>query len=206
MGGYGSGQRSDRPLVEQALKLDIDRMKRCGVIQVGSHVAGTMRLTLYDDDIDVRFEARAGDPWYNWLRLKYMIANYETGEPLEVDDQVRLVATIQPNFGGSRWWFVCPHTNRRVRQLLLPLGAHHFLSRQAYGLGYECQRERAYDRAVRRVRKLHRRLGGDPADGVDKPPRMRWATYARLVAELDAAERAADANQRPYRGLGRRPA
>jgi hypothetical protein len=183
------------------LKLDIDRIKRCGVIQVGSHVAGTMRLTLYDNDIDVRFEARAGDPWYNWLRLQYMITDYSTGELLEVDDQVRLVATIQPNIGGSRWWFVCPRTNRRVRQLLLPLGGHRFLSRRAYGLGYECQRERKHDRALRRVRKLRLRLGGDPADSElpSKPPRMRWVTYHRLVAELDAAERVADRAAR--RGL-----
>jgi hypothetical protein len=36
---------------------------------------------------------------------------------------------------------------------------------------------------VRRARKLRLRLGGDPADDEypDKPPRMRWATYNRLI-------------------------
>jgi hypothetical protein len=126
-------------------------------------------------------------------------------EPLEVDDKIYL-ATTRPHFGGRRYWFVCPCTNRRVRNLHLPLGGRHFLSRRAYRLGYACQREREHDRALRRVAKLLRRLGGDPADGAGKPPRMRWTTYHRLIAELDAANRAADANQRPYRGLGRRPA
>jgi hypothetical protein len=27
---------------------------------------------------------------------------------------------------GLRWWFVCPHLNRRVRKLYLPLGGRHF--------------------------------------------------------------------------------
>jgi hypothetical protein len=76
-------------------------------------------------------------------------------------------------------------------QLYLPLGGRHFWSRRAYRLAYASQREGRYDRALRRARKLCLRLGGEPADGErpDKPPRMRWATYDRLIAKLDAAER-----------------
>jgi hypothetical protein len=120
MGGYGSGQRSSRPIVEQALRLDIDRMKRCGAIQVGSHVVGQMRLALYDDDIDVKFESRARDPWDGWVRLRYSVSDFWTGEDVEIDDRIRLTTT-QPSFGGLRWWFKCPSTNRRCRHLLLPL-------------------------------------------------------------------------------------
>ena len=51
-----------------------------------------------------------------------------------------------------------------------------------------------YDRALRRARKLRLRLGGDPADDEypDKPPRMRWATYNRLMDRLVAADGVAD--------------
>jgi hypothetical protein len=58
-----------------------------------------------------------------------------------------------------------------------------------YRLGYACQRENRHDRALRRVHKLCLRLGGDPADGErpDKPKRMHWRTYDRLIAELDAS-------------------
>jgi hypothetical protein len=51
-----------------------------------------------------------------------------------------------------------------------------------------------YDRALRRARKLRLRLGGDPADNEypDKPPRMRWATYNRLLDKLRAADGVAD--------------
>ena len=48
---------------------------------------------------------------------------------------------------------------------------------------------------MRRARKLCLRLGGDPADDryPDKPKRMRWTTYDRLMDKLVAADRVADA-------------
>src|SRR5262249_14718109 len=152
-----------------------------------------MRLEFYDDDLVVAFESRVGLPGDGWLRLCYSIANYWTGAAIEINDTIRLEAT-RPNFGGRRWWFRCPRTNRRVRNVHLPLGARHCWSRRAYRLGYASQREGRHDRALRSVRKLYNRLGADPADGEypARPKRMRQVTYARLVAELDAARRVAD--------------
>jgi hypothetical protein len=45
-----------------------------------------------------------------------------------------------------------------------------------------------------RARKLCLRLGGDPADAEypDKPKRMRWTTYNRLMDKLVAADGVAD--------------
>src|SRR5262245_32797776 len=149
-----------------------------------------MRLEFYDDDLVVEFESRTWDTG-GWLRLQYAIPDYQTGEPIEIDDQVRLTVTIPPNIGGRWYWFVCSRTNRRCRQLYLPVGARYFRSRRAYGLAYASQREDKQDRALRRVRKLYHRLGADPADGElpARPKRMRQATYARLVAELEAFEK-----------------
>jgi hypothetical protein len=81
-----------------------------------------------------------------------------------------------------------------VRNLYLPLGGRHFWSRHAYELAYASQRETKYDRALRRARKLRLRLGGDPADDEypDKPPRMRWGTYNRMMDKLAAADGVAD--------------
>ena len=80
--------------------------------------------------------------------------------------------------------------NKRGRKLYLPLGGRHFWCRRAYRLAYASQRGTKYDRALRRARKLRLRLGGDPADDEypDKPPRMRWATYNRLLDKLRAAK------------------
>jgi hypothetical protein len=145
---------------------------------------------------------KARDPWDGWLHLRYSIADYWTGENVEIDDTLRLTTTEPANIGGRRWWFVCPRTNGRCRLLYLPLGAHHFRSRQAYRLGYAVERLGKYDRALRRVAKLCRRLGADPADGElpGKPKRMRASTYTRLMGELDAAMRAADGVDHHFRG------
>jgi hypothetical protein len=95
--------------------------------------------------------------------------------------------------GSAGWWFVCPNENRRVRNLYLPPGARRFRSRGAYWLAYASQRETVHDRAMRRSDKLRRRLGDDPMDGYypEKPPRMRGATYDRLLEKLIAANRIA---------------
>jgi hypothetical protein len=58
----------------------------------------------------VECETHIDGPWNGWVRLKYEMTDYWTGEPL----------------GGLRWWFVCPRLNRRVRKLYLPLGGRHF--------------------------------------------------------------------------------
>ena len=106
-------------------------------------------------------------------------------------------------------WFVCPQLNRRARKLCLPLGGRHFWSRRAYELANASQRETKFDRALRRARKLRLRLGGHPADDdyPDKPPRMRWTTYNRMMDKLRAAdgvvnERLRRVQERQARGCG----
>ena len=119
--------------------------------------------------------------------------DYWTGEPLKIDDKIYLAPT-RPHLGGLRWWFMCPQLNRSVRTLYLPRSGRHFWSRHAYDLAYASQRETRYDGALRRARKLRLRLGGEPADDEypDKPLRMRWATYNRLMDKLVAADDVAD--------------
>ena len=155
MGGYGSGRSGGRPTVESTLRLDIDTMRRRGRIPPGGHVAGEMRFSFYDDQLDVKFESRVGDPWESWLRLRYVIHDYWSGEPCEIDDKIFL-ASSSPPFGGLRWLFVCPRLNCKVRKLYLPLGGRHFRSRCAYRLPYASQRGTATDRAhrLRRTVKL----------------------------------------------------
>jgi hypothetical protein len=167
---------------------------RWGAIQPGCHVTGEMSLNFYDDQIDVKFESRAGSVGGGWLRLRYQMTDYWSGREVEIDDKIDLAAS-RPPFGGLRWWFVCPRLNRKVRKLHLPLGGRHFWSRRAYRLAYASQRESTFDRALRRARKLYLRLGGDPADDEypDKPKRMRWKTYNLLMDKLVAADDVTDA-------------
>jgi hypothetical protein len=193
MGGYGSGRNRGRPTVESALRLDIDAVRRWGVIRPGAHLVGEMTFDFYDDKLRINFESCAEDPRESWLRLQYAINDYWTGELYQIDDKIYL-AHSRPTFGGLRWWFVCPRLKRRVGKLYLPLGGRHFWSRLAYRLAYASQRETLGDRASRRARKICRRLGGDPEDDSypDKPKRIRWNTYNRLMDKLVAADRLAD--------------
>lgn len=99
-------------------------------------------------------------------------------------------------FGGRRAWFRCPRCGRRcavvyVRRTTACRGCHR--------LAYASQREDASQRAHRRGRKLMERLGVKGQDAWDlaldpwqapKPPRMRWATYKRIVTAADDAEEA----------------
>ena len=41
-------------------------------------------------------------------------------EPLEIDDKIRLTTT-RPSFGGLRWWFVCPRTDRHRNTVFIPV-------------------------------------------------------------------------------------
>jgi hypothetical protein len=175
------------------LRLDIDAMMRRGLVRPGARVGCELRFSLYEDEIDIRCEAHVGGPEGSVVRLRYAMADYWTGEEIEIDDEIFL-ATTRPLFGGLRWWFLCPRSGRRVRKLYLPLGGRHFWSRRAYRLAYASQREAVYDRAMRRARKLYLRLGGDPVDDEypDKPKRMRWTTYDRLMDKLVAADDVAD--------------
>jgi hypothetical protein len=51
-----------------------------------------------------------------WLRLHYHV----NGE--RVDCMVRLVTTL-PNYGGRRWWFLCPLVGRRAASCTCHLAA-----------------------------------------------------------------------------------
>jgi hypothetical protein len=131
----------------------------------------------------------------------FMFLSHPTRDEREgnrvVHDEIRLVWTV-PTYGGRRWWFRCPRTYRKTTKLYLPNGGWHFWSRQAYGLGYACQRETRFDRLQRRAATLNRELGGEGWSTWDVPPRkpkwMRWRTYdrkydkwSRVVEEAEEA-------------------
>jgi hypothetical protein len=87
-------------------------------------------------------------------------------------------------FGGGRWYAQCPVSGRTASKLYLSNGGQYFLSRQAYRLSYQSQRECAIGRSAMRRHKLAALLNlGDPEMPI-KPPWMRRATFDRAVAQL----------------------
>lgn len=179
-----------RPTTAAVLSLDVRRLARSGLF------AGGIRSGLWRWTMD-------GEPWGaagytatpEALDLRYASSDQWTGERREHAPRVELEWTPCP-YGGRRPWFRCPRCGRRCAVIYLRRAT---ACRVCHRLAYRSQREDASSRAARRGRKFMERLGlrGEDAHWaalepwrVPKPPRMRWATYERVV---QAAARAEDA-------------
>lgn len=114
------------------------------------------------------------------IELDYMFAGEPVGEYI-----APIVATV-PNYGGRRYWFLCPRCGRRIRSLY---GGRYFLCRTCHGLTYATAQAGNNDLqpAIRnRIARIRRRLGAD-SDPLgrfpDKPRYMHLQTYSRLRRE-----------------------
>jgi hypothetical protein len=99
-------------------------------------------------------------------------------------------------FGGERPWFICDvsvngkYCGRRAAKLY---GAGRlFACRHCYRLGYRIQRGDRMDRAHLRLARLHRKLGAayerPDLPPPPKPKWMRWKTYVRIAAQIEAGQ------------------
>ena len=82
----------------------------------------------------------------NYARLNYTSTNRHTGKKTDYDYKIPLVST-PCNFGGIRWWFICPLTTngvycgRRVAKLYCAPGGHYYGCRHCYDLSYDSRNE-----------------------------------------------------------------
>jgi hypothetical protein len=109
--------------------------------------------------------------------------------------RVELVATA-PNYGGARWWGVCPGCGRRAA--LLYLDASGPACRGCAELTY--RRAGPLDRAVMRRTRARAALGAGPGalDPIpERPPGVWRSTWTRRLQALRAAELAVHAAVRP---------
>lgn len=81
-----------------------------------------------------------------YVRFYYTVTDRNTGEKTDYDYEVQL-ATTPCNFGGVRYWFICPlskngiYCGRRVAKLYEPRGAVYFGCRRCHNLTYESRNE-----------------------------------------------------------------
>lgn len=180
MGGHSSGRyrTRNRGSIEQALRLDMAKLRRMGFVRPGAIVSGSQHWT------------RRGEPAGS-ISLKVDLSSLDdphavltfTADGKPTVQRVQLVA--EPcRFGGHRFYFLCPVMTWR-RCTVLAFGAGRFASRQAQRLTYATQSADALDRL---------RLARDKAEarawGKGGHPRPRGANRERLVErwiELDAA-------------------
>lgn len=83
------------------------------------------------------------------------------------------------NYGGTRWWYICPTCSRRVAQLHMPSRAYYFRCRHCYRLTYESsQTSRSFSEAFFR-------LAANEIDGNKREARL-WVRlrYGGVIHEV----------------------
>lgn len=184
MGGLGSGGHNNkgRRLVEQCQWLDASDLKRRGLYHAdkasnlfwnGSGSAPPISVQMIGGENEITLS-------YYWKRDEGSWHKHE--ERIAVRHRAR-------HFGGSETYFLCPKCGRTAKRLYL--GSARFLCRVCHTLVNSSTQERPAERAARRSRKLQRRLGAGTSTGDasgSKPKGMHWKTFARLTAQIHAAE------------------
>ena len=175
MGGFGSGRWDRycrRPLAEQCLQLYINKLKRDDLLRPGLRYSvhwesgSNIGIQTFPDEIELSYTINIGG-----------------NDDEHIRESVFLERT-PCNFGGYRYWFVCPgrRCGRRVSKLY-GLGRY-FLCRHCHDLAYASQNEDKVDRLNRKMRKLRTKVRGGDDDLIspfpDKPKGMHWETFLRL--------------------------
>ena len=91
------------------------------------------------------------------------------------------------HLGGHRAWFLCPGCDRRISALYF---VRHFQCRHCHDLRYASQRDTPRFRAISRIQRARKKLGGSENLLQPRPSRPRYMhaqTYQRLLREEEAA-------------------
>lgn len=97
---------------------------------------------------------------YGWL-VQYSVSASESTLHLSfnhgkaVHQYIQLKST-EPNFGGVRWWFLCPKCHGRISHLHRPSYTYYFFCRHCYDLSYESAQS-----SRRRSERFFHRIAND---------------------------------------------
>lgn len=191
MGGYGSGRLGWRPKAEQFRSLDVNRLRKAGVLKAGYY--GGWQWTVDGEKVaSISMRAETGR-----LILIYRIRS-GGGDWEDVQEPITLAHT-SCHYGGNRPWFQCPGVRngkwcgQRVGKLYGAIP--YFVCRHCLRLAYSSQSEEPMHRHNRRANKIRMALGGEPGTGSLPPPKpkgMHWRTYWRKMDAIDTADAAGD--------------
>ncbi len=194
MGGSGSGswyRHSAKSTTGNFHAWHIKKLVKAEVIKFDQYRAGEWQWYLEGDGgkRDVRssigYIADTTDSSSPYIQVKYQNKNSSEG----FDYKIRLTTT-NPNYGGKRWWFVCPIVGCSKRVGVLYMGSKYFACRHCYNIAYESQNEVPHYRMLHKAQAIHQKLGGSGCtmDYVPKPKGMHWNTYHTLINEMEELE------------------
>jgi hypothetical protein len=189
VGGYNSGRTGGRPIAETSKRIDIAWMIRKGLAVPGGYRSGTLSWNVGGEPAGwISYTADMVQTHASELRLSYTRGD---GADRESVQQTITLTFTEPNYGGRRWWMICPSRGNRVGKLYLPNGGDRFAGGRAWRIGYKIQRVAHRDRPFEKLLRLQRKLGSDEGyEAVVRRPKGMWRrTYERHVSrywELDA--------------------
>jgi hypothetical protein len=185
MGGRGSGtwiRATHRAYLDDHIRIDAQRWAREGLLADGRSFVWEW---LYDETVTNRISVAVGE---DHIVLRYRHIDLVHRRQRDVEQKVHLLR--KPcHLGGTRLYITCPSCGRRA--LKLHLFDAMFVCRTCCALPYKSQSETDQDRAMRKARRLGRRLGLDAALGGDisrRPKWMRQRTFKRLRADIFEAQ------------------
>ena len=173
-----------RPCIESALRLNLASMLKSDAIAPESKTAGYWQFTRNSEVIaSVGFDGDLGEV-DGVLDLSYRTTI--GGEERNVRSRIPLETTEQ-NFGGRRWWFVCPLSGARALFLYKFNGIELFCHPTAVRPlpTYYSQRISGIDRVLEKRRRIRRNLGDTNAGWLDelrRPKGMRQLTFQKILA------------------------
>jgi hypothetical protein len=175
-----------RATLESGLKLDLNKLRRQGLVSPGGKQWAVIRWTYTSTGEEIAkgvITSNMEGKYEGWLRIQ-----------LGSLDQTIILVPKPRHFGGYQWYFVCPVMNRYASVLWMPPGAERFCSRQTWGrqVADASQFADPDNRAHIGQAKIKSRLIADlDPDEWDLPPKpkwMHWRTYNRYVEKFDAYE------------------
>ncbi len=129
--------------VEEAMQLSIFKLKEYGLLIgfCGSTLTWTRRPSGHKSSIGILVDTED-----LYAKVDYTVTDRNTGEKTKYDYKIGLTTT-PCNYGGVRYWFICPlsknsvYCSRRVAKLYKAPGTRYFACRHCYNLSYESRNE-----------------------------------------------------------------
>src|SRR5262245_25966175 len=194
------GRPSRWPVIETCRRIDLRGFARDGLLRDGYEWQNRI---IWSSGFSIALECRMEPPHCRMLRLRYKTDDEYDEELVEIDETFYLQRFPQP-YGGFRWYFICPSSNRRCSVLFKPPGSRRFRSRRGFRcrLQYRSQQlspmsryQHGAAKAAKRVLRKGPREWREEYEDWEFPPKpkwMRWKTYNRLDEKAQAYEQAAD--------------
>ncbi len=147
MGGIGSGPRARiSNYVENTCRIDLRQMNRDWVLCSGASGVLSWVGRIRNEKGALEWRMRSSG-----IKLKWPVSGN-----LNYTQFVEMTTTL-PNFGGERWWFLCPECSRR-RLVLYLATVNRFYCRDCLKLTYYSKLQDAYGRAICRRDKAEEAL------------------------------------------------